>query len=265
MQTLAQAGSELRAKLRRNVQPMTPEQYEAAKAKLYAQNCVCRPDCPECGGIGFISITGADGEPTGKTRTCPNIDPFRLYKSSRFGLDDKERDMTWDNVWDENSARRGVDAVRRAMERGCGWVYLWGPPGLAKTLILKIAVAEWLRDHKLAAYTRMAEIIDDMRGAFDARNPSEESAAKLEWWTNLPLLAIDEFDRVRNTEYANERRFLLMDKRYEQALRERSSITLMTSNEDPAKLESYLYDRIRDGRFEIIHLDGESVRPGMGW
>ncbi len=155
-------------------------------------------------------------------------------------------------------------AVIDTLSRGSGWVYLWGPPGLGKTLVLKIAVAEMLRRHKAAAYTRMAELIDHLRSAFDARDPSEEAQRRLDWWAGLPLLAIDEFDRVRNTEYSNERRFLLLDRRYEQALNGKS-ITIMAANADPATLEPYLYDRIRDGRFTVVKLEGDSARPGSEW
>jgi hypothetical protein len=237
----------------------TTEEVEAARRKVAAQNTICSIDCPICGGIGFVQ-TG-DGQ---HVTPCPNVDPLKLYPGEKYGLSEEERGWDWDIVEELNNALQGMYAVQRAMARGAGWVYLWGPPGLAKTLIIKIAVAESLRSRRAAAYTRMAEILDDMRGAFDARDPSAEGQRRLDWWADLPLLAIDEFDRVRSTEYASERRFLLMDKRYEQALRGKS-ITLLTSNEDPAKLEGYLYDRIRDGRFEIVRLTGDSARPGMEW
>lgn len=94
--------------------------------------------------------------------------------------------------------------------------------------------------------------------------PSGESEARLAWWSNLPLLAIDEFDRVNNTAWASERQFLLMDQRYEQAIRGKS-ITILASNTDPAKLAGYLYDRISDRRFEIIRVHGESYRRGTEW
>jgi DNA replication protein DnaC len=122
-------------------------------------------------------------------------------------------------------------------------------------------VAEFCRaTRQPASYTRMAEIIDHLRGSFDAKNPSEESTARLDMWSELPFLAIDEFDRVRSTEYATERRFVLMDRRYEQACRQRS-ITLMASNCTPDDLEGYLADRIYDGRFKVVHLQDSQPGP----
>jgi hypothetical protein len=253
MQTLKQVLSNNFAHLPR----YTPEQVEAARAKVMQANCICSTTCPLCAGIGYIK------NEAGKLEVCPNVDPFRMYTGKRYGVEDGEREVTWAKIEPMNNTLEGAAAVRRALTRGYGWVYLWGPPGIGKTLILKIAVAEYLRAHKMAAYTRMAEILDDLRAAFDTRNPSEESQTRLDWWANLPLLAVDEFDRVRATEYSSERRFLLMDRRYEQALREKS-ITILTSNSDPKLLEPYLYDRIMDGRFEVVHIQGDSFRPSEG-
>lgn len=233
----------------------TDEEIADAKRKAMERNTICSVDCPVCHGIGYV--TGASG----KLDICPNVDPLRLYSGERYGVDGDELKYTWAQIKPFNNTMAAVKAVKIAMERGHGWVYLYGPPGLGKTLVLKIAVAQYLQARRGAAYCRMAEIIDDLRAAFDAKNPSEESQRKLDWWAGLPLLAIDEFDRVRATEYAEERRFLLMDRRYEMALREKN-ITLMASNNDPSTMDGYLWDRIRDGRFQIVYLTGHSVRPG---
>ena len=226
---------------------------------------ICKPDCSICAGIGYVRFDRPIGDPLyGKLELCPNVDRWSLPSAKLYGIDRAEaKSLTWGQVVDEGQALQAADAVREVMERGYGWVFLWGGYGLAKTLILKIAVAEVLRSGREGAYTRMAEIIDHLRAAFDANDPSEESNRRLDWWTSLPILAVDEFDRVRGTEYAEERRFLLMDRRYEAACREKS-ITLMASNTEPLGLPGYLGDRVRDGRFRVVHLTGQSFRPGMG-
>lgn len=254
MPTLSEAMKPLRIA---DVPRLTPEEYERRKAAAMARNMICVPTCPVCGGLGWYNA----GE---RLTLCPNVDPLAVYPSTRYGLDDTDRTLEWSAVKKWQNTLDAVKAVKQVLRRGYGWVYLWGPPGLGKTLTLKIAVAEMLRERKQAAYTRMAEILDDLRAAFDARNPSEESQRKLDWWASLPVLCIDEFDRVRATEYAAERRFLLMDRRYEQALREKS-VTIMTSNASPETLDGYLYDRVADGRFTIVRLAGDSFRPGGEW
>ena len=112
-----------------------------------------------------------------------------------------------------------------------------------------------------SAYVRMAEILDHLREAF-ADGVRETDVERLRWWSELDFLAIDEFDKVRATGYGDERRFVLMDKRYEQAVREKS-ITIIASNDRPEDLPGYLFDRVRDGRFHVVKLSGPSMRPGM--
>jgi hypothetical protein len=221
------------------------------------------PDCPICGGVGLVRIHTDDiySPDFGKLKHCTCIDPWRVY-GSRVGLEETEQGKTWSDLNDRENITQAKWAVNETLKVGYGWVYLWGDYGLAKTEILKIAVATAIRDHKLAAYTRMVEIIDDMRGAYDAKNANEESARRLDFWSSAPILCIDEFDRVRATEYVTERRFILMDRRYEDACREKS-ITIMASNAAPNTIDGYLADRISDGRFKVVRLTGKSMRPFM--
>jgi DNA replication protein DnaC len=142
-------------------------------------------------------------------------------------------------------------------------VTLWGDYGLAKSLILKIAVVMATREiRKPCSYVRMAELIENMRSAFDADNPSETSQYRLDWWSRVPVLAIDELDRLRNTPYADEQKFIVMDRRYEDALRKKT-VTLIAMNSGPLSIDGYLADRMLDGRFQVIHLEGQSARPMM--
>lgn len=229
---------------------------------------LCIPDCPDCGGSGFIPVVSTEdvlGTKQEVTRTafCPRrVEKTRMGGSGLVGA---EFDLTWESLSAGINLPVAVNTVKAAMARGTGWVFLHGGYGTAKTLILKIALAEWLRRGGTGAYTSMSEILDNLRAAFDAKNPSAESEARLERWQSIPLLVIDEFDRVKDTEYAAERRFRLMDDRYTRAIRGEPSVTLMASNATPDALEGYLADRIRDGRFAVVELAGDSMRPGMDW
>lgn len=220
----------------------------------------CAADCPVCGGIGWVRYDLPVSDPRfGRMEVCPNRMADVLAKES--GLSSGELDAKWDDVANLNNALEAVRVVRETIERGAGWVTLWGDWGLSKSLILQIAVAEALRSGKPAAYTRMVEILDDLRAAFDG---SESSDARLERWTNVPVLAIDEIEKVKETEYANERRFLLLDRRYQDAIRG-NSITILSSNRNPLVLPGEICSRIFDGRFAVVHLTGADVRPMMRW
>jgi len=220
------------------------------------------PACPKCGGYGWIGYDVDIHDPRfGKTYMCDCIKP--RYYARGSGLTEKELTLDWGAIRDMNNATEAVRAVRETLDRGCGWVYLWGQYGAAKSLILQIAVAEAIRQVREAAYVRMVEIIDNLRASFEGKSSGEEER-RLERWASVPLLAIDEFDRLRDSEYASERRFLLMDRRYQDAIRG-NTITLMASNSDPKTYDGYLSSRIFDGRFAVVKLEGIDARPYMGW
>jgi DNA replication protein DnaC len=227
---------------------------------------LCTADCPVCGGQGWVRANLPVGHPQfGRLTICPNGDLLRLPDAERYGIIlDEARRLTWGSVLERGAAMKAVQAVQDALQAGYGWVYLWGDFGQGKTLILKIAVAEALRQRRFASYIRMTEMVENLRSAFDAQNPSAEAERRLEWWTDLPVLAVDEIDRLRQTAYASEQQFLLLDRRYEQALRQRS-VTLLAANAAPEQLPGYLADRILDGRFAIVRLNGDSGRLGMDW
>ena len=207
----------------------TDEQMARAQARKKQRRAVelgiCRADCEICGGQGFLRNNVALGEPGfGKMHLCPNSDRWRQPGNARSGISIKEASqLHWSSMDETSSIGTAVAEIQQALARGYGWVYVYGGFGTGKTQVLKIAVAEALRARKTAAYVRMAEILDHLQ----------------------------------------ERRFVLMDRRYEGALRQ-ENVTIMASNSDPVNLPDYLYDRIRDGRFRVVSVSGKSMRPGMG-
>lgn len=240
-----------------------PKVVDQQNLTTHNQNSVCKPDCPICGGIGYVRVDRPVGHPRfGKLEPCPNMDPIKLY-GSRVGLNDRELKLSWNSLIDYNGIGQAINEIKEAIDCGFGWLFIWGVFGLGKTTLLKTAIAESMRYGRQSSYVRMVDIIDDLRNAFSTDNPNEVSARRLEFWTEVPILAVDEFDRIRLTEYAEERRFSLMDHRYENAIRGKS-ITIMASNSDPRDLDGYLADRVFDGRFKVIHLTGNSFRPNMG-
>lgn len=246
----------------------TDEQVARASEKMRQEGAVklgiCRADCEICGGQGYLRENVPLHDPEfGKVHLCPNADRWRQPGNARCGISIREsRELTWRSLEEMDGIRTAVEEIRAVLAQGYGWVYLHGGYGTGKTQVLKIAVAEAMRAGHRAAYVRMAEILDHLREAFQSDSKVSERS-RLDWWAKLPVLAIDEFDRVRDTGYGEERRFVLLDRRYEQAIRQ-EGVTLLASNQKPEKLPAYLYDRVQDGRFRIVYLDGGSLRAGMG-
>lgn len=238
--------------------------HDTAAPRPVAQPSACAPDCKVCGGLGWVTGDYEITDPRfGKILPCPNADIYLIY-GAKLGIDKSIMGLTWKGINENGNARAAARAVYDTLERGYGMVYLWGAAGTGKTRILKTAVAEWLRlTRRPAAYTSMSDIIDYLRASFDTENASEQAAARMDFYSTTPLLAIDEVDKMRGTEYANEKRFTLFDRRYELAAREQG-VTLMASNSDPHDfLDDYSIDRIYDGRNVVIKMTGQSARPAM--
>jgi DNA replication protein DnaC len=244
-----------------------------ARRDYQPPSTTCQPDCPICHGVGYVRHEAERTDPLfGKLEPCPGLPLSKRLPYETYGIAEREIDLSWSNLMDRGDTKAAAWAVSEALTRGYGMVYLWsgdepenpGGNGLAKTLILKIAAASALREGKRAAYVNMASLVDDLRSAYDEKSPNVKAAEKLDFWTTIPILCIDEFNRLNETPFARERRFLLMDTRYTTGTRQ-ETVTIIASNTDPKRQESYLFDRFQDGRFQIIRLTGKSARPGMDW
>lgn len=240
--------------------------FEGGGVEVAPYDGPCREDCPICQGLGWYRLEVPYHHPDfGKLKRCPNVSVWKLAGAGTFGMDSAEVEgLTWDSILPmfDGRALQAAAVVKQVLERGHGWVYLYGDHGQAKTLILKVAVADWLRANKMAAYANMADVISHIQRAFDQDDPNTESEQRLEFWANLPLLALDEFNRFNKTQWANTAQFRLMDERNVQAIRGQS-ITLIASNQPPEELDSYYKSRILDGRFITIPLYGHDARPSM--
>lgn len=224
-----------------------------------------RHSCPRCCGLRWLRQNLPVGHPEfGRLIPCPDCTGPRLHVG-QSGLSGGEiENLSWDKVLDAGETHKARRAVQEVLARGHGWVYLYGGPGIAKSLILKVAVAEVVKSQNPATYVNMSAILDDLRQAYDTQTPNMEAVRRLERWTRIPFLAVDELDKVKDTEYVQERRMRLLDDRYQAALRG-ESITLFASNRPPEHFENYITDRIRDGRFSVVELIGQSARSGLDW
>jgi hypothetical protein len=230
------------------------------KLQNYGQ---CKRGCLVCNGVGYMRYDHPINHPEfGKMHPCPN-NPNLEILAEAFGLKEEDGKLQWKDVTDLTDAKKAVKKLKKVLKLGYGWVYIWGSNGLGKSLLLRVAIAEWMRMGHFGSYVRMSDLMGDLRKAFDSEKPNIESTRKMEQWQRVSLLALDEFDLVNATDWVEEKRGILIDDRYENAVTSKRDITLFASEKDPKDYPSYLYDRFRDGRFTIIHLQGESVRPGL--
>lgn len=253
-------------------------QDEVQTPSTLSQTGACFPACPECNGIGYIRLDVPVGHPKfGKVERCPNARACIQEKSlqaaeidPRVGLTpDEAHNLTWNLVKrGVNQADQACETTKRAYMSGYGMVFMYGGYGQGKSLLLKIAVATALNDGKRAAYANLASVLDDIRTAYDEReNKMTELVHRMEWWTSLDVLAVDELDKVGQTEWARERVFQLLDARYQRAVRQEALTVIAANYQSTDELSGYLKSRIEDNRFVgngyVIHLKGTDGRKSM--
>lgn len=238
----------------------------------------CLPDCPTCGGVGYVRFEVPIDHPKfGKLERCPTALSRAIERSvkageidPRLGLSSEEvRDLSWNMVRGGiNQADHAGQVTQQAYKQGYGLVFLYGGYGQGKSLVLKIVTATALNEGRRAAYANLAGVLDDIRSAYDEReNKMTELVRRMEWWSSLDVLAIDELDKVGATDWAQERIFQLLDARYQRAVRQKALTVIAANYQKLDELSGYLRSRIEDNRFtaegSVVYLKGPDGRKSM--
>jgi len=220
----------------------------------------CIPDCPICGGLGWVRKAKTDSihDPDfGKIERCPNAK--MTYIDPELGIQVEEaKHIKTEAV---KSIRKVVDGI---FEKGCGWAYIYGQPGNGKTIMVKSATiyASLVLSWK-ARYRRLSELMNDFRSLYDLENGQIAYRDALKTWGSYKWLVVDEIGRDRQTDFSKQTLSELMDRRYQLAT-SRKGVTIWVSNYKPEEvLEQYQIDRVRDGRFQVVEIKTPSVRPVM--
>ncbi len=157
-----------------------------------------------------------------------------------------------------------------------GWLYIWGGSGNAKSIALRAMCNHLsLKGYTPTVYIKFSRLAQLMRDAYSERTSRQQQFQKgvspdaitnlgyldrFERLLQIKVLAIEEFDKARVTDFANEFRFDFLDDRYEQAL-QGETITLFAANSNPLELPQPLRSRIEDGRFRVVENTAGDARP----
>lgn len=221
--------------------------------------------CETCQSLGYYKIDVPVGHPDfGQMLLCECRSQERVAQlASLSGLKPHESQrLDALTALDQDAAgmlRLAWDFVKEPH----GWLYLWGGPGNGKSLVLQAVVNEMTMRGIPAVYVTFADLLDLVRETFKPQ--AEESyQARFRRLQLVPVLAIDEFDKVNETEFVREFRSKLVDHRYRDAVGGQTA-TLFASNAAPEALPDWLYSRVNDGRFTVYHNAGGDVRPTAEW
>jgi len=142
------------------------------------------------------------------------------------------------------------------------WALFSGRFGTGKTHILAGIVNACRLAGLHARYVHSAGILDEIRETFDDR-AARTTAEVVAEYVRVPLLAVDELDRIRWSEWAETQLFHLLEARYQAG---RS--TVFASNLGPLELEGIgstaaaIVSRISSGI--VVALTGGDLRPQGG-
>ncbi len=213
-------------------------------------------------------MTPAD--PLGKAVHCPQC--FNFLKASRLTLE--EQALTADSIRPRPEDGTQEDVALRFLAKSMladpyGFLSIYGPVGNAKSLLLTVLVAEFARAKRQAAYFNADDLVylinpgetkeidglpAEVRG-----NPD----AILNFVKTVPVLAIDELDKIGWTPWQVQRIGAIIEHRYRNAER---LVTLLAMNRPPSQWRNaseveHISDRLTDARFNRPWPQGKPLPP----
>lgn len=157
-------------------------------------------------------------------------------------------------------AARMVAACREFIAYPVGILTLWGGVGNAKTMALQGVVNEL--QSVGAVYVTAFDLLSYIRSAFNAKREvlDDDAYSRLCRFERVRILAVDEFDKVRVTDWVAEQLTDLIDKRYRGGIYGEIG-TLIAMNSSPEEQPDWIASRLKDGRNRIVHNADADLRP----
>lgn len=200
-----------------------------------------------------------------KLERCPcksAEDAQRLQRLS--GLTETERKMRLEMI--ETNGRPGtakmVNACREFLAEPFGSFVVHGTSGNAKTAALQSAVNVLVERRVEAVYITAFDLISYIRDAFTESSEikSESAYDRIVRFGEVAFLAIDEFDKIKMTDWVTEQVTDLIDRRYRLGL-DRKAGTMIAMNGEPRDLPMWILSRLSQG--VIVRNDDSDLRPHL--
>ena len=159
----------------------------------------------------------------------------------------------------QSAARLVAETLLNELPLPKSWALFTGDNGRGKTHLLCALVNGCRSGRVWSQYTKSATVLDDLRQSYNDPDGSATLVIRRRY-ENIPVLIVDELDRVKWTDWAAEQLFAILDARYMA-----KKATWFGSNLGPSALESLsgttkaLVSRMSSG--EIVALNGPDFRP----
>lgn len=175
------------------------------------------PPCPECNGQKYFTYDVEYGHPYfGRIFPCPVCN--KIVFDAASGLNEDERRITLEGIVTDGrkSTEKAVKAARAFIEKPYGFLSIHGGFGNGKTTILQAVVNSLMDGGTEARYITAAGLLAYMRDTFNAET-KESDYDRLHELARVPVLCIDEMDKLRDTPYSREIQQELINLRYRDA------------------------------------------------
>ena len=178
-------------------------------------------------------------------------------------LTDAERKMRLNKISTANrpGTRQMIYAAQQFVKEPCGILTLWGGVGNAKSVILQAVVNECILSGVPAVYVTFSELLDWIKESYED-GCSDSTMARKNKAATVRVLAIDEMDKVKRTEWVNEFQSDILDRRYRLGLSGQAG-TVLAMNKSPEEMPEWISSRLADGRNRIVENQDSDLRPMM--
>lgn len=220
--------------------------------------------CPTCGfppgEAGFLRTEYPAGHARfGALVRCPDCHDGRLAERLRAAcqLTGWLVDASFKGYRLSPGNRAAYEAAQKFAKAPRGWLTLWGGYGLGKTHLLAATVNHCTAGRIAAVYYTLPDLLDRLRDSYG----NDGFSTLFDRLVAVPVLALDELDKVRLTDWAREKLYQLVDARYRDLDRRG---TLLALNRQPDVNDpdlAYLYSRAMDYRSRVVEVAGGDVRP----
>jgi DNA replication protein DnaC len=194
----------------------------------------------------------------GQVKPCDvcSRDMQQRYLTAMCGLAGAMLEWNIGNTVRSKANAAAYDAAVELLQEPQWFYTLTGAPGVGKTRLLAVLVNGARQAGRTAVYTTTSELLDHLRATYtkDAVVGFDETLDKL---TTCTVLALDELDRYNPTEWAQEKFFQLIEKRYRRA---DTCLTCFATNADLDSLPQYVTSRMQDRRSRVFEMVGPDLR-----
>ncbi len=233
-----------------------------------------RPDCPRCGGLGWLRRDVAVGHPDfGKAFPCDCLadelearrlagvrDASNIAALGHMTFSTFRLDAPGNTPEALRSLQIAFDAASHFAAQPAGWLVLQGGYGCGKTHLAAAIVNARLGQGAPAVFIAVPDLLDHLRAAYASDVPQDGFDARFEAVRNAPLLVLDDLGTEAPTAWAAEKLFQLLNHRYNAKLP-----TVITTNHDLDVLDERLRSRLGHyGLVRPITISALDYRGGTG-